>query len=446
MDFDTLRQRAEAFMQKLYRALYQRHTGQLSDIPLRQVYDAPGIFTRDAILELQEMQTKASGEERQRLTLVWAFLIEGYLRLNAADFDEELAKHYDELTQSGAWARHDALNAYPAAIKPASAEQSEQLLALYQERWETIGASLELVGLDLISYLGMTSGSDPLQLCAQATDYLAATEAEYYADFARYGGQPGSIQGRNDLERLLAAPQFASGFPEAEHVPTIEDTLYHLGIDVTRQPNLALEINRSLHPGSAMAFPLRVPEEIYLVVSPAGGLNAYEQFLRVTGMIMPKLLLSPKHPWAERRLSYHSVAEAYGELFAGLLGNSTWLVDLLNLDEVVGDFVDFYRFRRLYHLRRAAARLIHLVNRARGQDDYAAIFENALGICHSQDSLWLDMGWQRRALPTWQGLQQGLQLESSLQSKYGPAWYRNQSATARLRQLWASGELDPTLS
>lgn len=439
MDFDALRQRAESFSQNLNHALYQRHTGVLADIPLKQVYEAPGIFTRDTILELANSLAAAPEADRPRLRMTWRFLVEGYLRLNAADYDEELARRYDQLTESGAWARHDALNAFSQLGQQAPEETSAELFTLYSERWATLGQSLQQVGFDLLSYLELIGGGNPLCLAAEAKAYLAETADTYVSALADLRRQAGPIQGRIELETALAGPQFAYGFPLAEQVPTIEDTLYHLGIDVTRQPNLALEINRSLQPGSAMAFPVRVPEEIYLVVSPTGGLNAYEQFLRVTGMIMPKLLLSPKLPWATRRLADHGVAEAFGEIFAGLLGNGTWLADLLKLDDSVNEFVDFYRFRRLYHLRRAAARLIHLVDRARGQDDYTAIFEGALGVKHSPNTLWLDMGWQRRALATWQGLQRGVQLESALIERHGPRWYRDTTASAELRELWASG-------
>ena len=321
-------------------------------------------------------------------------------------------------------------------------ETSDQLLTLYTERWQTLGLSLQQVGFDLLSYLELIGGENPLCIAEQAKAYLAETADTYASAWADPRRQVGPIPGRSELETALAGPQFAYGFPQAEQVPTIEDTLYHLGIDVTRQPNLSLEVNRSLQPGSAMAFPVRVPEEIYLVVSPTGGLNAYEQFLRVTGMIMPKLLLSPKLPWAIRRLADHAVAEAFGEVFAGLLGNGTWLADLLKLDDSVNEFVEFYRFRRLYHLRLAAARLIHLVDRARGQEDYIAIFQGALGVKHSPNSLWLDMGWQRRALATWQGLLRGVQLESALIKRHGPRWYRDATASAELRELWASGLSD----
>ena len=85
MDLDALRQRAESFSQNFNKALYQRHTGVLADIPLKQVYEAPGIFTRDIILDLKENLATASEVDRPSLQMTWRFLVEGYLRLNAAD-------------------------------------------------------------------------------------------------------------------------------------------------------------------------------------------------------------------------------------------------------------------------------------------------------------------------------------------------------------------------
>lgn len=443
MDFDTLRQRAETFLQNLNRALYQRHIGAIADIPLHELYAAPGIFNRETVLGLQDELATAAEADRPRLRLLWSFLIEGYLRLNAAGFDEELAKRYDQLTESGAWARHDALNAYPLPGRPAPETVSKELVNLYAERWQSLCASLQSVGFpDMLAYLAMVSQTDPLAIAAGAAAWLDQTDEAYAQGLFAVRQQSGPIESRDALEAALAGQQFAYWFPQAEHVPTIEDTLYHLGVDVTRQPNLALEINRSLQAGSALAFPVRVPEEIYLVVSPTGGLNAYEQFLRVTGMVLPKLFLSPRAPWAQRRLADHSVAEAFGELFVGLLGNGTWLVDLLSLDDSVNEFVEFYRFRRLYHLRRAAARLITLVDRARGQEDYSGVFQRALGFDHCANSLWVDMGWQRRALAVWQGLQRGLQLEHSLLERFGAGWYRDNTATAALRELWSHGLSD----
>jgi hypothetical protein len=438
LDLDTIRQRVEAFCQSLYHAMHRCHIGKSSQLPLQQLFADAAIFDKQTVAILREALLTASPAERGPLQRLFHFVAEGALRRALLPFDQTIAQHYDQLPFPGTWAAHDAIFVLHLAENRLPPEAVAALLPLHQQRWDALLQEMRDLGfVDISAYWQQTLGIDLADLVTRAEHHLAQTHAEYLHGLRSLG----EFSSRQQLEQALRLDQFGLLFPEAELVPMMEDTLYHLGVDITRQPNLVLEVNRELPTGSTMAFPVRVPEEIYVVVAPSGGVDAYTQALHVTGMILPRLLISPEAPWVQRRLLDHSIQQAHGALLAGLLQNAAWLSDLLGFpEEELPRFSRLVGLRRLYCLRRAAARLIFAMDYSLGQADYVDTFTQALGVPHQPADLALDMGSLRRSLQTWQGLQAGFRLEESILQRFGPAWYRDPAATQLLHHLWSCGK------
>lgn len=421
--------------------MYQRHTGVSEALPMSQLYEASGIFSPEIIATLREAVLSLQEPDRVRILKLYRFVVEGWLRKELLPVDEALAERYDRLGLPSFWAEHDALLDCPfCQVRPDEAAAGE-INELYETRWQQIKEKLAQAGYkSVLGFWEYVTGEDTARIVSEAGRFLGETEKEYTDAMLKLqcAGKP--VSSRSELEACLSGSAFAERFPRAELIPTMEDTLYRLGIDVTRQPNLVLEVNRKIELTAAtMAFPVRVPEEIYAVAAYSGGVDAYEQLLRVVGMILPKVFISPKLPWAWRRLPEQAVGEAFAEVFAGLLGNGSWLVDLLNVDDHLADFLHLMRFRRLYRLRRAAARVIYTVDRSLGEDDYQSTFEQALGVSHDAADRILDMGWLRGAFDSWQGMRAGIKLEQQLIERFGPIWFKDVACGQQLKELWHSG-------
>ena len=344
MDLTSVEQRAEGFLQRFYRTMYQHHTTTSPTISLQQIYEEADLFNPEMVAQLREALLTTPTVEHDRLRRLFRFVGEGLLRRNLLPLDQELAHYYDQLSWPNTWAEHDVLSPNLHVPTQPDADRLAVLIGVYNQRWQFLNAQLTDLGLgNVLSFYELITNIDPITLLHSAEEFLDETDNAYQGALAAWAAAPDD---RWQLEAALGGDAYQLLFPAAELVPTIEDTLYHLTIDVTKLPNLLLEVNRQLAPGLALAFPVRVPEEIYACVFPAAGIAAYEELLGVVGMIMPILLLNPKQTWMHRRLLDPAIQVACAELFTQLVTNSTWRADLL------GDEADDPQLQQLCELRR----------------------------------------------------------------------------------------------
>lgn len=435
MDLAALVKRAESFLQSFYRNLYDHHRANKPSMPISQAFEAAAIFDLETVAMVRhELHATTDADHLRRL---FRFIATGLIRYNLLASDQELARHYDQLSWPNTWAEHDALS--PGQPPPARPEAPllAQLAAIYEERWQQLNAQVTALGFaspaDFYAYV---AGVDLAELKQAAQDYLEQTKEPYMEALTQI--QP-AITDRWQLENYLRGEAYRACFPAAELVPAIEDTLYHLGLDVTRQPNLVLEVNRELSAGLSLAFPVRVPEEIYVCINPIAGIDAFENVLGLGGMVMARLLLRPKQRWCDRRLLAPALDAAYAELFSSLIALPIWRSDLLGASANCSKLQAFCQFRQLYRLRLAAARAIFGINRSLGQADCSAVFQSALGVEHDPSTQVLDMGHMRNALDTFCGMQVGTRLANDIVNTYGPTWYRNPACGEALHNLFQSG-------
>ncbi len=436
MDLTALIKRAESFLQSFYRNLYDEHRANKPSIPLSQAFQAAAIFNLETVAMLRDELLAAP--DADQLRRLFRFVTTGVIRYNLLAFDQELSRHYDQLSWPNTWAEHDALSpGQPSLVRP-EAPLLTQLAAIYEQRWQQLNAQIAKLGFaGPADYYAYVAGIELTGLRQSAQNYLEQTKEQYLAALTQI--QP-AVTDRWQLEAHLRGEAYQACFPAAELVPAIEDTLYHLGLDVTHQPNLVLEVNRAVSAGLALAFPVRVPEEIYVCINPIAGIDAFENMLGLGGMVMARLLFSPKQDWCDRRLFDPALDAAYAELFSSLVALPAWRSDLLGVTANCPKLQAFCQLRQLYRLRLAAARVFFAVDRSRfSQADYAAIFQNALGVEHDPSTQVLDMGHMRNAFDTFRGMQTGARLATDIVNTYGPAWYRNPACGQALHNLFQGG-------
>ncbi len=435
LDLAPIIKQAENFLQSFYRNLYDYHRANKPSMPLNQAFESAGIFNIETLTLLRDAVN--SDPDADHLRRLFRFVATWFIRYNLLPCDQELARHYDLLSWPNVWAEHDALSpGQPPPPRP-EAPLLAQLAAIYEQRWQELNEQVARIGFTSpIDFYAWSAGIDlaALQQAAQAT--LTETAEAYFAALATV--KP-PVEDRWQLEAYLCGETYDSHFPAAELVPVVEDTLYHLGLDITRQPNLVLEVSHELPAGFSLAFPVRVPEEIYVCVSPKAGINAFENILGLGGMVMARLLRDPKQSWYDRRLFDPALDAAYAEIFTRLVTLPAWRGDLLGEKNTCSELQAFTQLRQLYRLRLAAARVTFAINRGQGQNQGAALLTQALGVNHDPSAQVLDMGHMRSAFDTFRGMQAGAQLATKLVNTYGPSWYRNADCGQALRQLFQQG-------
>lgn len=435
MDLAVLIKQAENFLQSFYRNLYDYHHANKSSMTIEQAFEAASIFNAETLTWLREAVN--SNPEADHPRRLFRFIATWFIRYNLLPYDQELARHYDQLSWPSVWAEHDALSPNQPPPPRPEAPLLAKLTAIYERRWQGLNELVARLGFaNPAAFYAWSAGIDlaALQQSAQAT--LAETQEAYFAALAAI--KP-PLEDRWQLEDYLRGESYDSHFPAAETVPVVEDTLFHLGIDITRQPNLVLDVSRELPAGLALAFPVRVPEEIYVCISPKAGIAAFENNLGLAGMVLTRLLRDPKLCWYDRRLFDPALDAAYAELFTSLVVLPDWRDDLLDEKAAAPELQAFIQLRQLYRLRLAAARVLFALNRSQGQNQGTAIFTAALGVTHDPSAQVLDMGHMRNAFDTFRGMRAGAQLATKLVNTYGPSWYRNADCGQALRQLFQQG-------
>src|SRR5256885_11222237 len=113
-------------------------------------------------------------------------------------------------------------------------------------------------------------------LASQCRTFLDSTERLYeeWADklFRTRVGVSLSEAERWDVPRLFRAPEWDPLFPADRMVAALEGTLEDLGIDLSAQENVTLDLDeRPNKSPRAFCAPIEVPDRVVLVIQPIGG-------------------------------------------------------------------------------------------------------------------------------------------------------------------------------
>jgi hypothetical protein len=294
-------------------------------------------------------------------------------------------------------------------------------------------------------------GIDLEGLAGQTREFLTAT-ADAYAgvlgpELEAAGLEPLGRLRRSDLPRFFRAPELDAAFGAERLVPSFAETMGLLGIDLERQSNVHLdtESRPTKSPRAFCATP-RVPDEIYLVISPVGGRDDFAALYHEGGHVEHYANTDPGLAFEYRRLGDNSVTESFAFLCEGMTSSPEWLRRRLGVDDPE-PIARHVRASRLVFLRRYAAKLEYELALHGPEPDlaampgiYAALLGEAVGVEWPAAS-WLDdvdpgfyaacylRAWALEAI--WR---------RSLVERFGDAWFDEPEAGQWLRGLWSNGQ------
>jgi hypothetical protein len=228
----------------------------------------------------------------------------------------------------------------------------------------------------------------------------------------------------------------------------VEATLSGLGIDLRAQANVTLDLEpRPNKSPRAFAVPVRVPQDVRLVVQPRGGHDDYDGMLHELGHVEHFAHVDPKLPVTWRHLGDNSVTEGYAFLFQYLMLEPDWLAEQLEMPdgEAVG-WADFAAFRKLVYLRRYVAKLLYELRLHRDADIglarayYAGLLGLLIGVQIPEASFLADLDdhfYTARYLRAWMF---EANLAAALKARHGERWWRDPAAGETLRRSWSRGQ------
>ena len=470
-ELDRYRDGAEAYCEEIEREYYLHLAGHKPELELEPIYGRHGrLFERDAVEWLREEAVRADGlagdrdDARRRRRHLLHFAFDGLVANSVQGEEAEVARleaglevelpggavPYRQIPAEQANEPDPERRAeLEAAHNRVLAERINPLHREVLERshsearafgWTSYAAAYgELRGIDL-GRLG-----EEVRACSRSIEPAYRTGCD--PEFERHAGMRLGRLRRSDLPRFFRAAALDPLFPPERLVESFGATTGALGIDLERQANVHLDVERrpTKSPRAFCATP-RIPDEVYLVVPPIGGRDDYAALLHEGGHTEHFARTDRALPFEFRHLGDNSVTESYAFLLEHLVEDPAWLGARLGIADPE-PAVAQARAAKLVMLRRYAAKLdyeleLHGEDPALGAmpDRYAQLLGGSLGIGWPRES-WLsdvDEGFYVACyLRAWA-------LEAhwrrALRERFGERWFERAEAGAWLDGLWRRGQ------
>jgi hypothetical protein len=474
MDLKSYRRSAEEFVCALTAEYYRHYAGLKESYEIEPIYQRHAeLFGAGAVDDLRGRVDRApvGSEERRRLAMLLDFAVEGYIGEATKRVEAELAQLEastsievggEELgfRQSVVVQANEPDASRREAIEVARlAATEERMNPLHRELIERQHAIAGELGYS--SYREMcavTKGLDLDELHAQTSAFAERTEAGYPAVVDpelrhTVGIGLGGLR-RADLPRFFRAPDLDDRFPADSLLPSLVATMRGLGFDVGSQPGVVLDVEqRPKKSPRAFCAAVRVPDEVYLVLSPVGGRDDFSGLFHEAGHTEHYANVDPALPFEFRHLGDNTITEAFAFLLQGLIEDPAWLARHLGIGdpESIAGYASAYR---LVYLRRYCAKLSYErelhgsgVGGASGDgrwdalaDRYAALLSSALQIAWPSQTFLADVDpgfYCACYLRAW-ALE--THLRRHLRERFGPEWFESPAAGRALRELWREGQ------
>ncbi len=465
MDLEAYRAEAEAFTEELAREFYLQGAGHKEKLEIEPIYARhASLFDRATVEELRELGAAASGDGGRRLRQLLGFAFDGLLGRETRELAEELAWLEATLEVAGP---EGPVPFRSVPVVQANEPDPERREALERARDELLESRMNPLYRDALerehqlardlgwpSYAGAYAelrGVDLEGLAVEAGRFLAASEGAYEPSLGplleRAGMPPLGELRRSDLARLFRAPELDALYPAGSLVESLAATLAGLGIELEGQASVRLDTDpRPAKSPRAFCSPVRVPEEVYLVIAPVGGREDYAAFFHEGGHAEHYANVDARLAFEFRHLGDNSVTESFAFLFEHLTYDPTWLREHLGVEDPA-PAVEHTRGSRLYFIRRYAAKLAYELELhapdpplAALPDRYAELLGAATRVRWTRASWLADVdpgfyvacylrAWALEAI-WWQALRE----------RYGERWYASPAAGTFLRELWQGGQ------
>jgi hypothetical protein len=362
MDLGRYREEAEEFVSALDGEYYLHFSGQQDTFDIEPVYERHAdLFSSESVQQLREEGARELLEFAVHGLMGRATKAEeAELARREAALEIDLDGEAVPLRQAAVLQSNEADPDRRAAIEDARLElSSRELDPLLREMLERSHALAKELGWDSMRAMcEELSGVDLGRLERQTSAFLEATEPHYEAIVspcleAEIGFGFERLR-RSDLPFFFRAGSLDSVFPEPKLLPSFSDTLAGLGLEGA---GVRLDVEaRPKKTPRAFCAPVRVPDEVYLVIARHGGREDYETLLHEGGHSEHFAHMARELPMEHRYLGDNSVTECFAFVFQHLASNPAWLTTHLGVENPEAVSAQ-ERASKLVFLRRYAAKM-----------------------------------------------------------------------------------------
>jgi hypothetical protein len=459
LSIERLRREGEAFIEELSREYFLAHAGLKASAELQPIYQKHrGVLSRDALdLTRETFADSAEGSDERRsarLLLDWQVVSQSDRELAALD-EREIAWEGDAVVRTAdgrdipyqrtAIELANSLDRQERArIETARRALVERELApMKRERFQRERDITESLGLadgynatwELLNGVSLTALRDE---CAQ---FLRDTQPMWDevcpAFVKRVLGMKLSETTRADALALFRAREFDAYFPAAEMESSIRGQVRDMGVDPEAGGRVRFDTGeREGKRSRAFCAPVRVPDEVYLVLRPHGGQTDWQTFLHELGHALHFANMRPDHPMEYRWMGDNSITEGYAMLFDHLMQDAGWLRRYTGLEKkTVPEYLRTAGFEELHFLRRYCAKLIYEIDLYGGAvrwdslpDLYVEVMSKATTFRYSRSDAFVDVDPRYYAVRYLRAWQLQALLAETLVERYDEDWWRNPRA------------------
>ena len=452
MNLDAYRADAEEFVSSLDREYYLHFAGLQDEFDIEAIYDRHAeLFSRDNVERLREEGT----------TQLLEFAVHGLMGRATKAEQAELARREAALEievdgellpyRQAAVVQVNEPNAdRRAAIERARLDASaRELDPLLRESLEcTHALTAELGWPSMRAMCEELSGIDLGALERQTSAFLDATEDAYEpivsAPLERELGFGFERLRRSDFSFFFRAPTLDAAFIDARLLGSLEHTLDGLALD---PPGVRLDVEqRPKKTPRAFCSPVRVPDEVYLVIARRGGRDDFETLFHEAGHAQHFAHMPASLPMEHRYLGDNSITESFAFLFQHLTQSPAWLrarLDVTDAEPIEAQA----RAAKLVFLRRYAAKLAYELELHSApptldplRDVYARRLGDALHVQWTPESWLSDVDPFFYAAAYIRAWALETHVRRLLVERFGDQWFDEPEAGELLKTLWAEGQ------
>jgi len=466
---ESLREMGEAFYQELAREYYAAHAGFKSEAALQPIYARHAAATSDEAMAAARELFVAGGADARAGRVLLEALVEAQVSRGAAALEERIIAWEAQTTVTLPDGR--VLPYQRVAIEMANATDRAERLALESARAATVEAGLAPLRQELLQHeresverLGLAdgyiatferlSGVALAGLAEQCRAFLRDTQAMWDDVLPRalrdgLGITVGEAT-RADALALLRAREFDDAFSGEAMEREVRRQVTEMGISPDADGRVIYDVGeREGKRARAFCNPVRIPDEVYLVLRPHGGQNDWQTLLHELGHALHFAYMDPSLPFESRWLGDNSVTEGYAMLFDHRLQDAGWLQRYTPLrGERLAAYLRQAALEELQFLRRYCAKLLYELELYGGAlswsalpDRYVEILTGATTFRYSPADAFIDVDprfYASRYLRAWQ--LQGV-LNDALTARFDADWWRNPAAGPWItRELFAWGQ------
>ena len=461
-DWDKVRLDVEKFYTEIQREWYLNWAGLKDELNISAIYEKyKHLFTKELISDVRDARRRVAGEEERMLRYLLEFLVEGHLDMTVKGFTDK-----SETMQSKEVIKVDEkeIPFRLSVVKIVNEPNRERRDKMYKARNKVIDKINVVLrermqklhdksqGLGYENYMTLfrdVKGIDFHDLKKIMKDFIDRTESIYVRRMDKALREKIGVKledaEKHDVAFYFRAKEYDNYFKKEDVVETLKRTLSKMGILLERQRNIYVDTEeRPKKSPRAFCAPIKVPEEIKLVIMPMGGHDDYASLFHEAGHSEHHGYVDPDLAIEYKRLGDNSVTESFAFLFEYLLMDENWLRQHTSMRKVE-EYLDFLHLYTLYFLRRYGAKLSYEIklhaNNLEGMDEvYKKALEKVLKFRHPKNHYLMDHDdafYCSLYLRAWIF---EAQLRALLKEKYGEQWFNNAEAGSFLRNLWSKGQ------